>query len=281
MPNVGFGGTAISVSYTDNYAYFDGVGLPVGRALANGAGNVCISALYGYIAGRGAARSASMSLGSSGTATFGVGSAGSAVGTGYIGSTLWLVAGGSARFTEGFAGSCYFARTSGGGTSYDGYGDSYGGILGGAYSYIEGASEPQTVALALNGDPTQMVVSWAAPAANGDTGITGYRVEWYYSDAPGTKFTVDVGAVGTTTLTSLSPGKTVVARVAAKNYVSTTSGTVCAYSATKTLALPSGGKVWNGSALVPGNVKVYNASGVLVNASSVKVWNGTTLVSAT
>lgn len=278
MPDVGFGGTSSPGAWTDQWVQTDGFGLVTGRAMANGNTSCVMTAIFGYISGRFASRTVSMALGGAGTSSFGVSAAGSAQGTGYVGTGLWMFNGGSANARWTFNGSCFYARSSSGGSTNDSYGY-VPGDLGGAYRYIQGPTVPTSFSLTLLPNPTTLQINWAGPSDDGGTANTGYRVEWWYSDAPATKFTQDVGAsVLTTTLTGLTPGKTVVARVAARNYVSTTAGTVGVYSATLSATLPSGGRVWNGSAWVPGTVRVWNGSAWV--PAIVRVWSGSAWVAA-
>lgn len=267
----GFGGASGLTGYTDNWVNTGGIGLPTGRAAANGVGYARIYALSGFVRGRGASRTVVLSLGSAVTGAFGVGSAGSAADTGWQGCS-WLVAGGSATFTEDFNGSCYFGR-GGGGTSTDSYGTNFSGQLGGALAYTESPTQPTGLSATPNPTtPGAVNLSWSAPADNGGEGINGYRIEYSTSPSFAGASAVNVGNVLSTTITGLSPGTVYYFRVAAKNYVTDLAGTWSVYSGSTSVLVRSGAKVWNGSAWVPASVRVWDGAAWV--GALVRVWDG-------
>lgn len=240
MPDVNFGGTNFLSSYTDEYVYSNGIGLPTGRAMANGSKACLITALRGYVAGRGATRTIGMRLGSAVCSNFSVGAAGAASSTGFRSCSNWLVAGGSAQFRYDLSGSTYFGRSSSGSatTSYStGF-----GTLGGSYRYVQGPTAPLSVVVEPMDDPTQLDVAWLPPSDDGDTSITGYRVEWSTSS----NFS---GASSTTTsntfitLTGLTPGTRYYVRVSALNAVTSAASTWGVYSSSANALTRSGGQI--------------------------------------
>ena len=274
MPEVGFGAASVLSGYTDNYVQSGGIGWAAGRANAAGRTPIRPVALYGFASGRGGARSCVMSLGPASTSAFGIGSAGAAAATGWIGCSSPLVYGGSATFTIDINGSSYFGR-GGGGTSVDSYGTSFAGMLAGYYRYTESPTAPVSLALSLTGTYGQVGVSFSAPVDNGGTGITGYDIEYWNTSAPGTIYHAAVA--GSSFINSLAAG-TWAFRVAAKNDITNSDSTTGVYSATQTITVPSTGKIWDGSAYVQPTVRVWN--GTTWVQGFIKVWDGAAWVPA-
>lgn len=270
-------GTPVSsdTMYTDNYFYVDGIGLPTGRAAANGVGYARIYALSGRCRGRGAARSVVLSLGSAVTGAFGVAAASSAADTGWQGCN-WLVAGGSARFTIDMDGSAWAGR-GGGGTSYSGYGTSFSGALTGALAYTESPNQP--TGLTATPSPTTpgaVNLSWSSPSDNGGDGITGYRLEYSTASNFAGATVVNLGAVNSTTITGLTGGQTYYFRIAAKNAVTNAAGTWSVFSGSTSVLVRSGVKVWDGTQWKPASIRVWD--GTQWKPATIKVWNGTSWV---
>ena len=225
MVDVGFGGSASGGSYSAGLIYSDGIGLPTGRAMYNGSTSVAIVALFAYVAGRSGNPVGSIQLGSSLTGDFACPSAGdSTSGTGWFGSSSWLVQGGSARFQwNGPASGPVWFGKGGGGTTFI-PGGSRAGTLGGAYRYVQAPSEPVSVSVAPG--VGQATVYWAAPATDGETGINGYYLEYATNAAFTGASALNVGVVTSATLTGLTPGSTYWFRVCAKNGVTDMASTV-------------------------------------------------------
>jgi len=265
-----------SVGYTEGWVS-QSIGIPVGRTAANGQGPILVTALQLYISGRGASRTVSVTLGSAGTGSFGVGSSSSAQQVN-LGISALFGNGGSATLQYNFSGSCYFGRYTGAGGTIAGAFGSFSGYLAGVMTYAEAPTAPTLVSVTKSG--ANAVVTITGSSDNGGSAITGYVIQY----ATNAGFTTGVGSKettsGTTTITGLTPGVTYYFRVAARNAVTAAAGTTSTWSATGSLLMTTGGTVWNGTGWVPGTVQVWNGTG-WVAASGVVVWNGTAWVNAT
>lgn len=211
-----------TTSFTDNYVYTP-ISLPSGRAALNGIGYALITALRAYVAGRSGARTVSLYLdGVGGTGAFGVGSAGSAADTGFVGCSL-LVAGGTANFfiDANPNGSFYFGRAPGSSGATDSYGTTWGPLFA-SMLWAQVPSAPLTPAVTPGS--TTALVSWAAPSDNGGTAITGYRIDYSTSPTFSSYSSKTVGVVTSDTITGLTPGTQYYFRVCALNAVTSAAG---------------------------------------------------------
>ena len=126
----------------------------------------------------------------------------------------------SASITTSVAAAALYARVDGvgNGTGATGYSD-YGSI--GAYAVsvtgctaVPGApGAPTNLRVTPDASGTAATLSWSAPASDGGSAVTGYRL----TRTGGTP--VDVGVVGSHTLTGLTPGTTYTFTVAAVNLI--------------------------------------------------------------
>lgn len=237
MTDVGFGSAAVRSGYTVGYVATGGIGLPTGRTLADGSAPAQIIALYGYVSGRGAARGVTMSLGSA-AVYFTAGASSSAQDTGWLGTNGWLVQGGTATFRYDLGGQSYFGRSSSsGGIGVENPpGAGFTGVLGGNYRYVIGPTAP-TIGTFTQVSPVEATLTWSAPSDNGGAGVTGYVIEYATNASYTSSKTVAVGAVLSHTLTGLTPGTQVFARVAASNQVTTAKGTTSIPSASASVIL--------------------------------------------
>jgi hypothetical protein len=219
MPDVGFGGTAVN-SFTDQFAATDGIGLPGGRACSDGANRAGITALYAYSSG-----TIALILGSAATGYFG----GTLGGTGYVGTNLWIVSGGSATFTiqSQTISTFHFLRSSNGtGASRDSYDNpAWSGVIGGAYRYIQPPLAPTVISVVSNsdGDQATITLNTGTPVDDGGSGLTGWRVQ----RATNSAFTTGVATVnstGITVMTGLTPGADYYYRAVARNALTDAAG---------------------------------------------------------
>jgi hypothetical protein len=102
------------------------------------------------------------------------------------------------------------------------------GMTGG-YTYAYATSAPQTLSLSSE-EPTSVTLNWAAPSGNGDTSITGYKIEYSVNSNFSGASVIDVGDVSSRSITGLSLDRTYYFRVAAKNAVTDTAGSHSVWS---------------------------------------------------
>lgn len=243
MSSGSFGSTSTSViGNTQNWVHTPTVALPTGRnTMFSGATNAVITTLGAFVSGRGAGRSVQLAFESLGsTGSFSVGSASSAQDTGAQPCAI-ICNGGSDTFRISSSGQFYFGRGPTGGPSSDSFGYSFSDSLYGYYTYTSAPTAPLTPAVVASG-ATAAVVSWTAPTDNGDTAITGYRVDYSASPtfASGVS-SVEVGNVLTYTVTALSGTTAYYFRVFAENAVTTLISTWSLPSTTVSLTSGAGG----------------------------------------
>lgn len=229
MANVSnFGSAAVTQSYTDDYVYTDGIGLPTGRAMANGSRACLIQSVSAYASGRGGARAVSISFGPRTTSAFTVGAAGSAANTGWRDISDWLVQGGTTRVQLNFTGSTFFGRSSEG-LSRDSYGTAFG-QLGGGYQWAQSPNNPTMENASPTGRDGVIHVNFRGASDDGGSPITGYRLQWSRSSTFGSNVTSLDTASGVHDIDDLLAGDRYYFRVAAKNAVTAAAGTVGPWS---------------------------------------------------
>jgi hypothetical protein len=183
---------------------------------------VLIVALWAYLGGRGAARTAYLSLSGAGTAAFGVGATSGATAQYYAGTNAYLVNGGTTDFYVSMSGSIYFGK-GGSGSVVSGIGHTWAGTLGGGASYVQCPSQCGTPVVTPSEDGTQATVTFSGPADNGGTAITGYVLQ----RADNSSFTIGLSTIsssGSSLITGLTPGKRYYWRATAKNAVTAATG---------------------------------------------------------
>jgi len=180
------------------------------------------------------------------------------------------------------SGTLYFGRDSGmGGVVFD-TGDSTtwpGGIPGGVY-WEQAPLQPTGLAAVTSPTiPGQIDLTWTNPTDDGQSALTGIRVEWATDAAFTTGLgSANIGVLTAYSVTGLTPGVTYYFRVAARNAVTTAASTYSVYSSTASAVARSGVKVWDGAAWTPGSVRAW--SGAAHSPGVVKVWNGAAWVPA-
>lgn len=116
-------------------------------------------------------------------------------------------------------------------------GTSLSGQLPGRITYAQVPTAP-TIDDLTQSSVTEAQVTWSAPSSDGDSAITGYRVDWSTtSDFSADVHTSSVGKVLTTSLTGIDPGVTIYVRVAAINAVASSAGTTSEFSASEDLTM--------------------------------------------
>jgi hypothetical protein len=269
-----------SYNLDPNEVYSDGVSIPNGRQTANGQRPILVTRALAYISGYGASRTATIRVGGTLSSPFTVASAGSAQSTGWRTLSRLFTGATTARVEVEANGSFYFGRGSSGVTTKAAGGFTWTGGLAGLIEYVQAPSAP----LSPSATPLpagECTVAWSAPTTDGESAITGYRVQASKTaDFSVIEQTLDVAASPRScTFEGLDQGERYYFRVAARNAVTTAASTTSVWSTTAQADMLSGGSVYDGTGLVPGEVLVYDGT-ALVAASAVLVWNGTELVPA-
>jgi hypothetical protein len=257
---------------------------PGGNGTLNGQAPIHIIGIAGAIAGHGASSTVSMSYAGVATGNFGVGSSGAAVGTGYVGTSIYLSGATSSTFAYNFTGSVYFGRSSssGGIGVSDGHGAGFTGVLGMAIEYFAGPTPP-TSPTVMRATATSATLSWTAPGDSGGTPSTASNIQ--ASTAPDFStgvVTATAGAGATSvTVTGLTTNASYYFRIAARNEVTDAYGTSSFWSTSVNMpAVYIYPKTWNGSAWVrPQGMMVWNGTQWAIVAQ-VLVWNGTAWVAS-
>ena len=237
-----FGGVGTSViGNTDQYVHVGGIPLPTGRnATAAGPSYALITGLGAYASGLGATRTLSLGFEGTGyTGSFAVAANSSALYTGQQACGL-VTNGGTDTFRISSNGSFFFGRGGAGGPSTDSYGRSFANVLYGDYTYTSAPTAPLTPAVTAP-TPTSGAVTWAAPSDNGDTAITGYRVDYSTSNVFATFASLEVGNVLAYTVTGLAASTPYFFRVFAENATTTAASSWSVASTTATITSGAGG----------------------------------------
>ena len=237
-----FGGTTTSViGQTDQWVHVGGIPLPSGRNPTSGGPTYAlITSLGAFVSGRGATRT--ITLGFEGTAygsPFTVASASSANDTGLQPASI-VTNGGTDTFRISSSGSFYFGRGGAGGPSSDRYGTLFSNVLYGYYTYVSAPTAPLTPGVTAP-TPTSASVTWTAPSDNGDTPITGYRLDYSTSNVFTTLTTVEVGNVLSYTVTGLTASTPYFFRILAENALTAAATTWGAPSAIVSQTSGAGG----------------------------------------
>lgn len=234
------GGSSINraTRFSSEAVYSDSVTIPRGRICANGQGPTLLTGARSFMAGKGASRTAYIKIGSAETAGFTIAAGTSAVATGTRALSLLVANGASLRAQLRASGSFYFGNTVPGLTTAAG-GFTWDGSLGGQVDYVQAPSAPRSPTASPDPGAASVLLSWLAPTTDGESAVTGYRIE--YDDNAGftSPSVVDVGTVLSTVIAGLTPGLTYYFRVAAKNAVTAAASTWSVYSPTASAFLGS------------------------------------------
>ena len=203
-----FGSNSVRSGWSEGYVYSTGTITDVAPA-NDGTKPVLITHLAGAISGNGAARTATMYMGSS-SVGISPGAAAQATDTGTVNSSDWLTySGTSVQYGySSLSGACYFGRSSLTGPS--GVTGAYGtftGYIGMTYTYVYSPSAPLSVNVAPAFDGKSATVTFSVPASDGDSAITGYNVQ-RATNSGFTTNVVNTAAAGSgETITGLTPGQ--------------------------------------------------------------------------
>ena len=141
---------------------------------------------------------------------------------------------------------------------------------------ISKAPKAPSTPVLTSSNPTQISVDWNAPADDGGSAITGYRVQVDDNSGFTSPATYSTGTTTAYTATGQTPGKKYWVRVAAVNAVG-----VGSYSAASTITIGIGGKRWDGSAEKAFTVAMRWDGTKEVPITVAKRWNGTAEVDIT
>lgn len=210
-------------SNTDDYV-FSSIVLPSGRVALDGDSYVLITAMRAYVAGLGGSRTIELYLASpgNGPSAFSAASAGSAQDTGYRSCSELRNGGVSTTFVINGNGPFYFGRAPGSTGATDSYGTTWGPLYA-SMTWAEVPSAPTS--LEVLAGSTIASLEWVTPADNGDSAITGYRIDYSTSPVFTTFSSKTVGVVTSDAVGSLTPGTTYYFRVCALNAVTAAAGT--------------------------------------------------------
>lgn len=224
------GGNAHSGGFSAGTLFSDGVGLPTGRAMANGDIACLVVAVGAYLGGRGGSPVGSLSYagqtsGAFGLPNIGTPTSGTSPLVGPVGIPNFLSRGGSTRlqWNGPSSGPAYPGR--GGGGSVNGpAGWSRAGTMGGVVRYAQAPVAPSMLSATSSADGTQCTTSFSWAGDDGGAGLLAYRLQ--RADDAG--FTVNVATItvggGGNTMTGLTPGKRYYWRAAAINSVTESAG---------------------------------------------------------
>jgi len=146
------------------------------------------------------------------------------------------------------------------------------GAVTGYFNYVYAPNNPSNLAATAT-TATSISLSWSAPSNNGESAITGYRLERStVSNFSSSVTATDLGTTRSTTVSNLLAGTTYFFRIAAKNAVTNAGSTWSAYSntltkratpSTPTLTVSRTGLVYsfNGSSTITsGSISSYEVS---------------------
>lgn len=214
-----FGSFAVTTGFTTGYARSTDTTVQT-RVCSDGTRPITILELRVCVAGRGASTTVECYIGNAdGTYTFAAeANAGSPE---WKNITNWT-GNSNQSMTYGYQGATsqfYFARSSSSTVGTTGPLGSFTGKVGMGYEYAQSPTAP-SFSLTPGADGTEMTVNISAPSSNGDSTLTGYRIQ----RATNSAFTANLSTTsGTATapnlVTGLTPGQLYYWRVTARNGV--------------------------------------------------------------
>ncbi len=254
--------------------------IPAGNNFASdGSYPVYITALHPFWSGRGAARSASASLGSFATAgfTLGAGSSGTqqalGIGAPFRGGAQYQI------LALGANGATNFGRQSGVGgitVSLSSGANWASSSIGGYFDYGWAPAQPSTPVIVDNGGGS-VTVSFSGSGDTGQFAITGWYLEYSLSPSFASGNTT-IASSGTSTLT-LTPGATYYFRAAGSNICTDYWGIYGGWSGVSAWTVQSGGKRYDAptSAFVTAVAKRFDTtSSAWVSVNTVKRYDAAT-----
>ncbi|MGB3414028.1 MAG: fibronectin type III domain-containing protein [Microbacteriaceae bacterium] len=231
----GKSGAAQTTQYNNNSWIQSPINGAAGRLAANGLRPVGYTQMAAYMSGRSATRSNSLTvMNQNGSAavstdakTIASGSSAALRGPFDLSTMKLMTNGGNLMVRFNLSGSTWYGRNavSGSYVQETPGGSDSGYALAGYLVYVQAPSAPKT----LVGTPSagQVALSWDAPDSNGDSAITGYRVE--YRKTTDTEWTA-VTEAGTSLTISGLDSVDYQFRVAAMNALTTAASTWSVYS---------------------------------------------------
>jgi hypothetical protein len=252
MTEITFGTNYSRTSYTDGYVRSEDVAeISSANVADDGKEPIIVTHLSGYIAGRGANRTAKMYVadqrsyigdvsiampGGSEAAYTGLRAISGFAGSPAMVADVGLVSSMTFGYSE-MSGECYYGRGSTG-TRDTPAGTYTDGLLYGTISYIMVPTVPLLPVGTYLADGVA-TLSWDAPADDGDTPITGYRIRYSTSSSFTSSEYVNTTTDSTTyTLSNLAGGSTYYFKVYAKNAVTVAASTYSQASASASFVMP-------------------------------------------
>lgn len=230
MPDVNINGqpTPNTGNASSDGRIFSPMTSAVGRATSNGLRPISITAIRLWAAGFGGTKSMRMFANFNGFETytpyFDIPAAGSAYDVGFHNLADWFnientgAGGYGGNMGMDVSGQAYYGRAVGGSGVYVNGSLLYpGNTLAGTYRYVQVPTAPQSFALTDMGDGV-LRITFTAPADNGGTPITAYRIQ-IANNAAFTSGLINITTTSGTYNRSLTPGNTYYVRVFARNAV--------------------------------------------------------------
>lgn len=149
------------------------------------------------------------------------------------------------------------------------------GALAGSMVYYQAPTQPQSFS-ATHSSSDQVTLNWAAPISNGDTAITGYRLQRSTTADFASPTTFELGKVLTYMDSGVVDGNSYYYRIGAKNAVTANAGNTSSQWSNISISLDIGtvGKRWDGSAEQDITAMYRWDGSAEVEITTWKRWNG-------